>query len=147
MSTLVVQIPRRQRLHASAKGDGQAEASGVGTEYHHVTSPDGIALDAQGQCAAALLPKATTIVAVLADADVSWHRITLPKAPSARLRAALGGLLEEALLEDADDVHLALAPAAIAGQPTWWPPFRGAGCALNWPRSKRPMSSSTGSYR
>ena len=119
MSTLVVQIPQRQRLHAGGPRGDQAEASDVGTEYHHVTSPDGLAQGAQGQCAAALLPKATTIVAVLSDADVSWHRITLPKAPPARLRAALGGLLEEALLEDADDVHLALAPAAVAGQPTW----------------------------
>ena len=119
MSTLVVQIPERQRLHASGSRGTPAEASGLGTEYQHVTSPDGLALEAQGQCAASLLPKATTVVAVLADADVSWHRITLPKAPPARLRAALGGLLEEALLEDTDDVHLALAPAAIAGQPTW----------------------------
>ena len=119
MSTLVVQIPQRRHLHASGPVAGPAEPSGPGTEYQHVTSPDGMVLDAQGQCAAALLPKATTIVAVLADADVSWHRITLPKAPPARLRAALGGLLEEALLEDPDDVHLALAPAAIAGQPTW----------------------------
>ena len=119
MSTLVVQIPQRQRLHASGPHGNAAQASGLGTEYQHITSPDGIELEAQGQCAAALLPKATTIVAVLADADVSWHRITLPKAPPARLRAALGGLLEEALLEDADDVHLALAPAAIGGQPTW----------------------------
>ena len=119
MSTLVVQIPQRQRLHASGSHATPAEASGLGTEYQHVTSPDGLALDAQGQCAAALLPKATTVVAVLADADVSWHRITLPKAPPARLRAALGGLLEEALLEDTDDVHLALAPAAVPGQATW----------------------------
>ena len=119
MSTLVVQIPERQRLHASGSRGTPAEASGLGTEYQHVTSPDGLALEAQGQCAASLLPKATTVVAVLADADVSWHRITLPKAPPARLHAALGGLLEEALLEDTDDVHLALAPAAIAGQPTW----------------------------
>jgi general secretion pathway protein L len=119
MSTLVVQIPQRQRLHATGARGTPAEVSGLGTEYQHVTSADGIALGAQGQCAASLLPKATTVVAVLADADVSWHRITLPKAPPARLRAALGGLLEEALLEDADDVHLALAPAAVAGQSTW----------------------------
>lgn len=119
MSTLVVQIPQRQRLHASGAHGAATEASGVGTEYQHVTSPDGLAVETFGQCAAALLPKTTTIVAVLCDADVSWHRITLPKAPPARLRAALGGLLEEALLEDGDDVHLALAPSAVPGQPTW----------------------------
>ncbi|MEP7102010.1 MAG: type II secretion system protein GspL, partial [Burkholderiales bacterium] len=118
MSTLVVQIPPRSRLHSSASG-AEPEASRLATDYVYVSSPDGLALEAQGHCAAALLPKATTVIAVLADADVSWHRITLPKAPAARLRAALGGVLEDALLEDADDVHLALAPAATAGQPTW----------------------------
>ena len=118
MSTLVVQIPPRSRLRSSASG-AEPEASGLATEYAYVTSPDGLVLETQGHCAAALFPKATTVIAVLADADVSWHRITLPKAPGARLRAALGGVLEDALLEDADDVHLALAPDATAGQPTW----------------------------
>lgn len=118
MSTLVVQIPQRPRLRGSAGGT-EAPGSGLATEYSYVMSPDGLALETQGRCAASLLPKATSVVAVLADTDVSWHRITLPKAPAARLRAALGGVLEEALLEDDDDVHLALAPAAVAGQPTW----------------------------
>ena len=118
MSTLVVQIPPRPRLHSNAS-NAPPEASRLATDYVYVSSPDGLALEAQGHCAAALLPKATTVIAVLADADVSWHRITLPKAPAARLRAALGGVLEDALLEDADDVHLALAPEAVAGLPTW----------------------------
>ena len=94
-------------------------ASDRPVEYFHVISSDGLGVDHHGLCTAAALPPATTIVAVLADADVSWHRITLPKAPAARLRAALGGLLEEALLEEPDDVHLALAPDAVVGQPTW----------------------------
>ena len=118
MSTLVVQIPQRQHLRGSA-GGAEPQASGLGTEYSYVMSPDGLALETQGRSAASLLPKATTVVAVLADTDVSWHRIALPRAPAAKLRAALGGVLEDALLEDADDVHLALAPAASAGQPTW----------------------------
>ena len=119
MSTLVVQIPQSARLRGGAGGAVSRDASGSGTDYHYVLSPDGLALETQGHCAAALLPKATTVIAALADADVSWHRITLPKAPGSRLRAALGGVLEDALLEDAEDVHLALAPASIAGQPTW----------------------------
>ena len=94
MSTLVVQIPPRPRLHSNAS-NAPPEASGLATDYVYVSSPDGLALEAQGHCAAALLPKATTVIAVLADADVSWHRITLPKAPAARLRAALGGVLED----------------------------------------------------
>jgi general secretion pathway protein L len=116
MSTLVIQIPARRRRRARP---ADAAASGLGTEYAYAASPDGLALVAQGECGAALLPKATQVVAVLADADVSWHRITLPKAPAARLRAALVGVLEEALLEDVDAVHLAVAPGAAAGQPTW----------------------------
>ncbi|MBS0440551.1 MAG: general secretion pathway protein GspL, partial [Proteobacteria bacterium] len=117
MSTLVVQIPERRRL--SARGGAAPESSGLGTEYAYVSTSDGLTMTGQGECGAALLPKAATVVALLADTDVSWHRITLPKAPAARLRAALVGVLEEALLADAEEVHLAVAPGASAGQPTW----------------------------
>jgi general secretion pathway protein L len=119
MSILVVQIPARQRLNSRGAGAAEAAAPRPGQEYDHVVSPDGLVLQNQGRCAAALLPKATTVVAVLADTDVSWHRINLPKAPAARLRAALDGVLEEALLDEPEEVHLALAPQASAGQPTW----------------------------
>jgi general secretion pathway protein L len=43
----------------------------------------------------------------------------MPKAPASRLRAALVGVVEEALLDDADAVHLAVAPLAVGSQPTW----------------------------
>ena len=119
MSTLVILIPERARLRARGPADSGAAGSGLGTEYAYVTSPDGLQLDAQGEAAAALLPKAATVVATIADADVSWHRITLPKAPPARLRAALVGVLEDALLEEPEGIHLAVAPGATAGQPTW----------------------------
>ncbi|MBS0447284.1 MAG: general secretion pathway protein GspL [Proteobacteria bacterium] len=115
MSTLVIQIPQRQRLRAQRA----AEAPPTSDEYAYVTSPDGLSVLTHGSCAPALLPKATTTIAVLADADVSWHRITLPKAPAARMRAALEGVLEDGLLEDTDSVHFALAPQAKAGNPTW----------------------------
>jgi general secretion pathway protein L len=118
MSTLVVQIPPRLRLLGHSTGATDTEARNA-TEYSYALSPDGLLLSDQGQCAASLLPKAATVVAVLADADVSWHRITLPKAPAARMQMALVGVLEEALLEDPDSVHLAVAPMASAGQPTW----------------------------
>jgi general secretion pathway protein L len=119
MSTLVIHIPERQRLRARVPAEAGAEGSGRATEYAYAVTPDGLLLASQGEAAAVLLPKATTVVAVLADADVSWHRVVLPKAPAARMRAALVGVLEEALLEDADSVHLALAPDAAPGQPTW----------------------------
>jgi len=119
MSTLVIQLPSRQRLSSRSPAATESEGSGLATEYEFVTTPDGLMLQLQGGAAASLLPKANTVVAVLGDADVSWHRITLPKAPAARLRAALVGVLEDALLEDAESVHLAVAPQASAGQPTW----------------------------
>ncbi len=119
MSIVVVQLPERQRLSARGGPPPEEPSSRLGTEYPYVTSSDGLLMTGQGACGAALLPKAATVVALLADTDVSWHRITLPKAPAARLRAALVGVLEEALLEDAEDVHLAVAPGATAGQPTW----------------------------
>lgn len=119
MSILVLQISPRQRLRASSSLGGDTQSVRLTDEYAYALSPDGLALEAQGQCAASLLPKADTVVAVLSDADVSWHRITLPKAPAARLRAALVGVMEEAILEDIEHAHLAIAPDASPGQPSW----------------------------
>ncbi len=119
MSILVLQLPQRHRLRARSAGSAEPDGARAATDYAYVASPDGLMLVSEGRCAPALLPKADTVIAALADADVSWHRITLPKAPAQRLRAALGGVLEEALLDDADAVHLAIAPQAAPGQLTW----------------------------
>lgn len=119
MSILVVSLAPRGRLRARSAVAPGPEAPRAGAELDYVVSRDGLAVSAHGRCAAPLLPRADSVALVLADTDVSWHRITLPKAPAARLRAALSGVLEEALLDDADKIHLALAPQAVAGQPTW----------------------------
>lgn len=113
MSVLVVLIPPRDRASPPSA------AARDGLEYAYVLSPDGLVLAAQGRALPAQLPRADSVVAVLADADVSWQRLPLPRAPAARLRAALVGSLEEALLDDPDSLHFALAPGAAAGQPTW----------------------------
>lgn len=84
-----------------------------------VLSSDGLSVADQGEASPARLPRADTVVAVLPPKAVSWHRLTLPKAPAGRMRAALAGLLEERLLADDGDTHLALAPGARAGQPCW----------------------------
>jgi general secretion pathway protein L len=119
MSVLVILIPPRTRLAARAAESADAPAHPSGEGYSYVRSADGLQVATQGRAQAALLPRADSVVAVLADSDVSWQRITLPKAPAARLRAALGGLLEDNLLEDDEALHLALDPAAVPGQPTW----------------------------
>ena len=117
MSVLVILIPPRARLSPRA-ADGQTAPAAV-DGYGYALSADGLVVASQGQAQPALLPRADSVVAVLADSDVAWHRVSLPKAPAARLRAALGGLLEEQLLDDDEALHLALAPGAVAGQPTW----------------------------
>jgi general secretion pathway protein L len=121
MSILIIQLPARSRLSAdpAASEAGAAPSAAVPKEYSYVLSVDGMAISRQGRCAAPMLPKADSVVAVMAATDLSWHRLPLPKAPAARLRAALAGVLEEALLIDPDDVHLAVAPMAKAGQPCW----------------------------
>jgi general secretion pathway protein L len=113
MSVLVVLIPPRDRAAPPLA------ATRDGIEYAYVLSPDGLVLTTQGRAVPAELPRADSVIAVLADADVSWQRLTLPRAPAPRLRAALIGSLEEALLDDPDSLHFALAPGAAAGQPTW----------------------------
>src|SRR5438270_8574177 len=119
MSILVVYLPPRPRLRPRADAPPAPREGAQAADYVYVTSPDGLDLDTHGRATATLLPKASTVIAVVGDAEVRWHRITLPKAPAAKLRAALSGVLEDELLSDAETVHLAVAPGAAAGQPTW----------------------------
>jgi general secretion pathway protein L len=119
MTILLVQIPPRPRLQARGANVDASGLPGAHTTYAYALSRDGMAVDRTGRCAASLLPKAQQVVAVLSDTDVAWHSILLPKAPAARLAAALSGVLEEALLDDTENSHLALAPDAVAGQTTW----------------------------
>ena len=108
MNVLVVQIPPRPRHGAAAP-----------SEFDYVLSPEGHSVGSAGRASAALLPRANRAVAVVADSDLAWHRITLPKAPPTRLRAALVGVMEDALLDDEPQLHFALAPGAEAGAPSW----------------------------
>lgn len=119
MSILVILIPPRARQGARAAVAAPAQGQSPSEGFRYALSTDGLTVASQGQAQAALLPRAGNVVAVLADSDVGWQRLTLPKAPAARLRAALGGLLEERLLDDDEDLHLALAPGATALAPTW----------------------------
>jgi general secretion pathway protein L len=119
MSVLLVLIPPRDRQRPRAPGaEGEAPPRPPG-EFSWVLSTDGRTQAGSGRSEPARWPRADAVVAVLADADVSWHRITVPKAPAARLRAALAGVLEEALLEDEDRLHFALGPGAQPGLPGW----------------------------
>lgn len=112
MTLLVIQLAARPQA-----GDSADDAPAAPFQY--VLSPDGVAVGGTGRALASALPRADTVVAVLPAQGVAWHRVTLPKAPPARLRQALAGLLEEQLLDEPEDTHLATAPQARAGEPCW----------------------------
>ncbi|MDE2079836.1 MAG: general secretion pathway protein GspL [Burkholderiales bacterium] len=119
MSLLVIQLPPRERLQARGAAADAAPAARLPAEWPYVYSVDGHQATQQGRAPAALLPRADQRVLVLSEAELSWHRIEVPRAPPARLRSALLGVMEEALLEDDEALHFALGPGAVGGQPGW----------------------------
>ena len=123
MATLVLIWPDPHDAVSAASAAGAIATD----EIEFILSPDGASVAQHGRAAPALLPRANTVVALLPAPAVSWHRITVPKAPSGRLREALGGMLEEQLLQDDDQLHLALAPGARAGEPAWLAAMRKPG--------------------
>lgn len=98
---------------------------GPASPYAWATSADGQQLSAHGTASAELLPAAgrgVEVVAVLPAAQLSWHRVQLPRGVgprSPRLRATLVGLLEDQLLDEPEQLHFALGPDAGAGGPAW----------------------------
>jgi general secretion pathway protein L len=88
-------------------------------ELGYVLSHDGRTVTQHGLAPLALLPKADTTVLVVPAQKLSYHPLTLPQAPKARLRAALEGLLEDRLLDAPETQALAIAPDAQARRETW----------------------------
>jgi general secretion pathway protein L len=125
MSLLVLQLPPRERLGArghtvDASAAGLPGGSvGAPVEWHYVLSADGRTPAVAGHAGAAFLPKADQVIVLLAEADVSWHRLDVPRAPAARLVEALAGVMEDTLLDEGQAPHFALAEDAKPGQPGW----------------------------
>ncbi len=119
MSVLAIQLLPRERLQARGAAHEGPATLRLPAEWSYVFSADGRGVTQQGRAAAALLPRADHVVVVLGEADVSWHRVEVPRAPPAKLRAALLGVMEEALLEDDEALHFALGPGAVGGQAGW----------------------------
>jgi len=114
MSTLIILLAAQPRLAAPTTAGHVAPA-----EFDYVLSVDGQRVTEHGRAAPAALPRAALVVAALRPGDVAFQRIAVPKAPAARLRAALSGVMEDGLLEDEDEVHLAIAPDAKPGGEHW----------------------------
>jgi general secretion pathway protein L len=116
MSLFIVCLPR-------------AEAA-LSTSYDYLRATGGFQSGApaeSGSATATLLPtpsRGAELVVVVPASAMSWHAVELPaglSATSSRLRAVLGGLLEDRLLDDDERLHFALAPAAgtAPGGQTW----------------------------
>ena len=117
MSTLLILLQARERLPAPA--GSLAPAAFGAAEFDWVLLPSNGVAPTQGRCAAQALPAAQQLVLVPADLQIAFHRTQLPRTAPGRWRAALVGLLEEQLLQDPEDLHLALQPQAVAGQEVW----------------------------
>lgn len=106
---------------------------GASARYPYVSTKDGANAHQFGQAQAALLPSAdrgAEVVAIVPATRLSWHEVRLPKGislGSPKLRQVLEGLLEDKLLADVADTHLALAPSS--GDVTWV-----AACDRHWLR-------------
>lgn len=110
-----------------------AAGADANAPYDYVSSADGSSEILHASAPLALLPQAgnrqTEVVVLLPMQALSWHRVTLPKGSLARgltaergasrLRAILDGLLEDRLLDDPAQLHLALQPQPAVDAPVW----------------------------
>ena len=113
MSALLLQLPAAPPGPNATYGVAEFDLVDGSARVHPTTAP------------LALLPRPQRhgeVLAMVPAQALSWHRVRLPAGMArqgARLQAALQGLLEDALLQDLPQVHLALAPQWQAGEPTW----------------------------
>lgn len=116
MSTLLLFLPPRMRLRAL--GQAAPEPAAPAREYDWALTDDGRQIDREGRSAATALPSADSVIAVVAESDISWRRVELPRA-GRQMRAALAGKLEESLLDDPEALHFAIEPDAVGGDTAW----------------------------
>ncbi len=113
MRTLLLQLPTSPPGPSAAYGQAWLDTVSADARVQASHAP------------LALLPHAqrhTDVVAMVPAAALSWHRVSLPAGlgkASGRLQAALAGLLEDRLLQDPTQLHLALPATWTAGEPTW----------------------------
>lgn len=119
MISLIITLP-------TASADAAAQ-------YHYVLAADGSAETRSASVPLALLPlpsdRQTEVVVLLPMPALSWHQVQLPKGSLARglmaergasrLRAILDGLLEDRLLDEPAQLHLALQPQPVVDAPVW----------------------------
>ena len=125
---LIVTLPHASdfAIGSNPAGSGASAASTLlNRELDYAVASPGFALTGHGSASLALLPKSEQTLLLLPASAVSWHKITLPKLPrgtaQARLRAVLDGLMEDQVLDDTAQLHLALWRQSRAdGAPQDW---------------------------
>jgi general secretion pathway protein L len=121
MTTLLLFLPPQTRLRAPGRAaPAAAESPRVPgqREYDYALTPDGRQIAQEGRVDATRLPAADIVIAVVAESDIAWRRVELPRA-GRQMRAALAGRLEEALLDEPEALHFALEPDAVGGDTAW----------------------------
>ena len=122
MSTLTIILP-----------DDDAPLAGVGLEagpaLNYLVTSDGLSVSRQSQAEASLLSAVAhdEVVVVVPVRRLSWQIVQLPRGTlarsviaqgdSSRLRAVLAGLIEELVLDEPADLHVALGPWARESVP------------------------------
>lgn len=118
MSQLLIVLPAEM-----PGATGGATVAG-NQSLHYLVSADGRHVGNQSSAVPALLPNSAgmEVVALIPAQKLSWQQAQLPRgtlktgvmadAAAPRLRAVLEGLLEEHLLDDAANLHFAVAPDA-----------------------------------
>ena len=108
-----------------------AQPPTAGAACDVVLTHDGQAAELQEAMSLALLPGTSSaeVVALVPFDLLSWHQVELPKGTlskgffqdgqATKLRAVLGGLLEDRLLDDPNQLHFAIAPDAKAQSKIW----------------------------
>jgi general secretion pathway protein L len=133
MKTLLLQLPLRAPEPQAAYGVAWLDTADADAKVSPSNSPLGLLPRPERQ---------TEVVAMVPATALSWHRVKLPAGlgrSGPRLQAALAGLLEEQLLQDPAQLHLALAPGWTAGAPAWV-----AACDKAWLHAHLDALDSTG---
>lgn len=95
-------------------------ASSAQIVYNYAQATEDMVLTKHAGAPLTLLPsvvKTSQVLLIVPIHMLSWHIVALPRGVgpySPRLRAVLDSLLEEHLLDEPDQVHLALAPGPLA---------------------------------
>jgi general secretion pathway protein L len=109
------------------------DAADTAALFDYVLSPDGSTVSSHASVPRALLPasdrRTGEVLAVVPAHLLSWHQVQLPQGSLPRsmlgergvprLRAILDGLLEDQLLDDPAQLHLALQPQPDTTGPVW----------------------------